>query len=72
MKKEDFVLKGGKAVTLEGAVEVLRRNVERAKGNPTIRDPVCWALYHTWRQADAEKDRKEREKIRLTQYDKEA
>lgn len=59
-------------MTLEEAVEALKRNYTRGKGNPTIRDPVCWALYHTWRQADAEKDRKEREKIRLTQYDKEA
>lgn len=42
-------------MTLEKAVEQLRVNYERGKINPTIHDPVSWALYKTWRMADKKK-----------------
>lgn len=45
-------------MTIERAIERLRAEYERARKNPTVRKPLAYALYHTWRYYDA----KEREK----------
>ncbi len=49
---------------LDRAIEWLKKNYEDGKNNPTVRDPVAWALYKTWRQEDsrAAKERRKKEK----------
>ena len=42
-------------MTIEEAIEVLKRKYEQVKDNPQINDPVTWALYRTWRISDGEK-----------------
>ena len=48
---------------LDRAIEWLKKNYEDGKNNPTVRDPVAWALYKTWRQEDsrAAKERKRKD-----------
>lgn len=41
-------------MTLDRARQILETNYARALTMPnTVRDPVAWALYRTWRAADA-------------------
>ena len=42
-----------KMMTLDRAIELLKQNYDRAINNPTVRNPVAWALYKTWRAADS-------------------
>lgn len=39
---------------IETAEKKLREEYERAKKLKFIRDPVAWALYQVWKEADAE------------------
>lgn len=41
-----------KAMTIEKAIEALKENYAKGLTNPTVYDPVGWALYKTWRMAD--------------------
>lgn len=38
---------------LRKAVELLRKEYEKAKNNPIVRDPLAYALYQVWKMADA-------------------
>lgn len=41
-------------MTLEQAYKVLQLNYQEAVSMPNVvRNPVAWALYRTWREADA-------------------
>lgn len=37
---------------LRKAVELLRKEYEKAKKNPIVRDPLAYALYQVWKMAD--------------------
>ena len=37
---------------LRKAVELLHRNYEKALNSSYVRNPIAWALYHTWRETD--------------------
>lgn len=37
---------------LKEAVNILKREYERALKNPAVRTPIAYALYRTWRQVD--------------------
>lgn len=39
-------------MTLEDAIKRLKKEYEKAKANPYVRDPVAFALYQTWKVAD--------------------
>lgn len=39
-------------MTLADALKAIKRNYERALTLPWVRDPVAWALYETWKEAD--------------------
>ena len=43
------------------AVDRFLKNYDKALKNPIVRNPISYALYHTWRYYDA-KRRKERER----------
>ena len=47
---------------LERALDELRNNYDRAVKNPTVRSPIAWALYKTWRQEDARAERERKRK----------
>ena len=38
---------------IETAIKRLQKEFERAQNDEIIRDPVAYALYYTWRAADA-------------------
>lgn len=40
-------------MTLDKAIEILKLNYDKAVTNPTIYNPIAWALYKTWRAADS-------------------
>ena len=42
-----------KMMTLDKAIELLKLNYDKAITNPTIYNPIAWALYKTWRAADS-------------------
>ncbi|MBQ1789524.1 MAG: hypothetical protein II008_05065 [Oscillospiraceae bacterium] len=42
-------------MTIEQAINQLRREYEKALHNPTVGTPLAYALYHTWRFVDARK-----------------
>lgn len=42
-------------MTLEQAIAILRRQYEEAKKLPYVKNPLAWALYHTWKIADKER-----------------
>lgn len=44
-------------MTFDEAVEQLRIEYEKAKKNKHIKNPIAYALYHTWRMADSKKER---------------
>ena len=39
-------------MTLADALKAIKRNYERALTLRWVRDPVAWALYETWKEAD--------------------
>ena len=41
-------------MTLERAVNMLKREYERGKANAYVRNPLAWALYRVWKVADRE------------------
>lgn len=50
----------GAQMDLSGAIELLRKNYEKALKLHYVQNPLAWALYHTWKTVDTEK-RGERE-----------
>ena len=42
----------------KSVIDDLKREYEKATKNPTVYDPTCYALYHTWRKYDAERKKK--------------
>lgn len=40
-------------MTLEKAIEILKKEYEKAKQLEWVRNPIAYALYKTWKQADA-------------------
>ncbi|MBQ2747818.1 MAG: hypothetical protein IJF28_05040 [Firmicutes bacterium] len=48
---------------LEEAIDLLRKEYERAKNIEYVKKPLAWALFQVWRKADnTEKERKKYEK----------
>lgn len=41
---------------LRKAVELLHKNYEKALNSSYVRNPIAWALYHTWRETDEKTD----------------
>lgn len=39
---------------LDEAIELLKKNYEKAQGKDWITYPMAWALYQTWKVYDAE------------------
>lgn len=39
-------------MTLEKAIDMLKKEYELAKKQGYIRNPIAWALYKVWRAAD--------------------
>lgn len=39
-------------MTIDKAVLLVRQYYENAKNNKSIRDPIAWALYQAWREAE--------------------
>ena len=39
-------------MTLEQAIELLRKEYERAKYIPYVKRPLAWALFQTWKKVD--------------------
>ena len=39
-------------MTLEDAIEILKEQYEKAKQLEFVRNPLAYALYHTWRICD--------------------
>lgn len=44
-------------MTLNKAIAHLREEYIRALWNPTVRTPLAYALYHTWRYVDAKEEK---------------
>ena len=44
---------------LKVAIKKLRRKYEEAKTDDSIRDPLAYALYHTWREISEAHNKKE-------------
>ena len=42
---------------LRKAVKELHKQYERAINSPAVRNPLAWALYHTWKQMDGGDDK---------------
>ena len=41
---------------LRKAVELLRKEYEKAKNNPIVRDPLAYALFQVWKTVDGRKN----------------
>lgn len=41
-------------MTLEDAIELLRKEYEKASNTHYVNRPLAWALYHTWKKVDNE------------------
>lgn len=41
-------------MTIEQAITLLWKQYEKSKKSPYIKNPLAWALYHTWKMADKE------------------
>ena len=37
---------------VRNAVTLLQKQYEKALNSPYVRDPLAWALYHTWKMLD--------------------
>ena len=46
---------------IERALKTVRAKYEWAKETPYINDPVAWALYQTWKEAEEKPKRKKSE-----------
>ena len=46
-------------MTLENALEKVRREYYKACATEWIKDPISYALYVTWKKADSERRKKE-------------
>lgn len=46
-------------MTIDQAIDQLRMEYEKALRNPTVRTPLAYALYHTWRFVDAKGKKEE-------------
>lgn len=44
-----------KELTLEKVIKMLEEEYERAKQKDFVRDPLAYALYHTWKKVDKRK-----------------
>lgn len=44
-----------KAMTIEQAIELLRKEYERAKNMEYVKKPLAWALFQVWKKADQSK-----------------
>ena len=42
---------------LRKAVKELHKQYERAINSPAVRNPLAWALYHTWKQMYGDDDK---------------
>lgn len=42
-------------MTFEQAIELLRKEYERAKNMEYVKKPLAWALFQVWKKADAER-----------------
>lgn len=40
--------------TLDAAIKILTAKYQKALTNPNIKEPLAYALYHTWRMVDAQ------------------
>ena len=45
-------------MTIEKAIERLREEYEKARENPYVNDPVAYALYHVWKEADKSSEKR--------------
>ena len=54
-------------MTLEQAIELLRKEYERAKNMEYVKKPLAWALFQVWKQVDSMKVEKQREYNRTAQ-----
>lgn len=50
-----IVLPAKKGDTWKKAMSILDKKYAEAKKLPFVRDPLAWALYHTWKEFDDEK-----------------
>ena len=41
--------------TMEKVIELLEQEYEKAKNLEYVRDPLAYALYHTWKKVDERK-----------------
>ncbi len=39
-------------MTLQGAIKMLEKRYKEAIGSDIIRNPLAWALYQTWKEAE--------------------
>ena len=46
-------------MTLEDAIKLLKKDYERAQSMEYVKNPIAWALYQTWKEADKIRFRKE-------------
>lgn len=44
-------------MTIDKAIDLLRKEHARAESLPYVHKPVAWALYQVWKKADQEKER---------------
>lgn len=47
-------------MSIETAIQWLHEEYERARKNPTVRNPLAFALYHVWRRVDSAGKREEK------------
>ena len=52
-------------MTLEDAIEMLKTEYEKAKKQKYIINPLAYALYQVWKEADSIKEEKQREYNRI-------
>ena len=48
----------GQNTELKEVTEFIQKEYEKARKNPTVKNPVAYALYHTWRYYDRKGKRK--------------
>ena len=44
-------------MSIDEAIDLLRKEYEKARNLEFVRNPVVYALYQVWKQADKEKER---------------
>lgn len=52
-------------MTLDQAISLLRKQYEKAKKSPYVKNPLAWASYHTWKIVD--KERRENNELLFNQ-----